>query len=503
MNRRQAALLPLFGLSGCVLRKRAPSGNFLSIAAPWEIRGKDLAGIIGLMRVGVGEALTGVTAGGAVVGGLAEHWRLDPDRLTWRFFLRRGVRFHDGSPLTAGRAVSVLNRYRKQSALRDVPIASMGADNDATVAIRTTKPFSPLPAFFCSTPILDLSYDSFRSTLRAIGTGPYRFTGTEGPTQLDLCAFPSYWGAPAGIANIRYWAVTSAETRAWMAQSEEIDVVYTLASIAADRLRRMRGAKLFSTRVMRIRMLKFNCGSPFFQDVRVRRAIGLALDRPGIAEGILHDPSSAASQLFPPELSSWHQSDFSSAHRPETARQLLAEAGWKPGPDKILFRDGTPFRVELRTYSSRPDLPEIATAIQAQLRAIGIRVDVAITEASALADGHRDGDLQMALLARSVGMVPDPIATITSDFTGAGGEFGAMQWNSPEVDAAASRYVNSFDEEERRPLRRRIVEILQEQAPVLPLAWYEDHVAISSRISGFVPDPHELHYSPQLLQWAR
>ena len=497
---RRSALWWLAGAAAC---RRHPGtvSRIATIVAPWELRGSTTASVTTFLRLGVGEALTAPADGGGAAGALAESWSLASDRLTWRFLLRENVRRHDGSPLTARTVVRILEGLRDQTALRNAPIEYLTAENTRTVLIRTARPFSPLAMYLCSTPVMDISWDPRGQSLHAIGTGPYRVVEMDGSTRLDLEAFPAYWGARPELRRIRYLGVASPESRAWMAQSGEADVVFTLSPVSAERLRRTKQTELVDVRMARIRILKFNCGSQFFSDPRVRLAISSAIDRRGIADGILHDGGSAASQLFPPEMTGWHQPGLSCPYQPDHSRRLLAEAGWTPGPDGIVVRNGRPFHVELLTYSSRPDLPEIAVAIQAQLRAVGILVDILIGESSAISDAHGQGSLQMALLARSLGAMPDPIGTLTSDFMEGGGEFGAMNWRNYDAQRAIAGYLASFDEKERQLFRRQIATTLNQELPVVPLAWYQDHISVSSRVSGFVADPYELHYSLERLRW--
>src|SRR5690606_22278964 len=142
-------------------------------------------------------------------------------------------------------------------------------------------------------------------------------------------------------------------------------IVISILPVSVDRLKRNPNLDVKVTTVPRTRMLKLNAGGPFLSDVRVRRAIDLALDRTGMARVILRNPDMAANQLFPPTLASWHIAGLKPPERDvAAARRLLAEAGWTPGSDGILEKDGRKFSVTVRTFSSWPELPPLATAIQ-------------------------------------------------------------------------------------------------------------------------------------------
>jgi hypothetical protein len=194
--------------------------------------------------------------------------------------------------------------------------------------------------------------------------------------------------------------------------------------------------------IPRTRILKVNAGAPFFDDVKERQAISYAIDRAGITKVILRNPDLAATQLFPPALAGWHVPDFKPLTRDiDAAKRLLAEAGWKPGPDGILEQDGKRFSVTLLTYASWPELPPIATALQAQLREVGIDVKVSVGNSSEIPSRHQDGTLEMGLISRLYSIVPDPIGTLLQDYSAAGSDWGAMGWSNDELQALVEKLV--------------------------------------------------------------
>jgi peptide/nickel transport system substrate-binding protein len=168
----------------------------------------------------------------------------------------------------------------------------------------------------------------------------------------------------------------------------------------------------------------------------------------------------------------------------------------------VRVRNGVPFRLSLRSFPDRPELPPIAAALQDQLRQVGIAVSVAIGNSSEIPAGHRDGTLQMALFARNFSLVPDPIGTMLADFGPGGGDWGAMGWSSPEMARALDRLSAATDPEERARLRGEIAAILQAELPVLPIAWYEHTLAASKRLAGVSLDPLELSYRISAMRWA-
>lgn len=494
------------GLHAPALRAQSQP-RVLRVVAPWEITGLDpaRAGYV-FGRMQVAETLVGADDGGMAVPQLARSWTLSEDRLTWRFILQPNARFHDGSPVTAVAVVQALERARRAPAmLSNVPIASIVAE-DGAVAIRTDKPFLSLPAFLAHQSVLILapaSYDDAGAVKAVIGTGPFRITEMLAPQRFDVARFDDWWGPRPAIERASYLAVGRGETRAAMAESGQAEFVSTLAPETIDRLKRQSALDVRVVPIPRTRVVKLNCGSPFFADLRVRQAVSIALDRVGMATALLRSPPSAASQLFPPSLSDWHLPNLGGPVRDVArAKALLAQAGWQPGGDGILTRDGKTFSVTLRTFSDRPELPVLATAMQAQLREVGIDMRVAIVNSGEIPAGHRDGTLEMALLARNFSLVPDPLGTMLQDFGPQGGDWGAMNWSNAELNEGLAALSSVVRSEDRLRLRRRIAEILDAELPVLPIAWYDYPVAINRRVSNVRIDPFELSYHLSEMKWA-
>ncbi|KJV10226.1 ABC transporter substrate-binding protein [Elstera litoralis] len=504
-------LLP--ALAVCVLlaplsaAQAQTSAKILKIVAPWEIGGLDPArsGYI-FSRMGVVETLVSADAEGRPVPALAERWEVAADGLTWRFALRPGVVFHDGTPVTAEALVASLEKARKAPALlASVPIARIAAEPGAVV-IQTERPFRSLLAFlahYSSMILAPAAYGADGGVTAMIGSGPYRVVAINAPLTLETARFERWWGPKPAIESVSYQSAGRGETRAALAESGQADIVYVLAPETVDRLKRLPKLNVSVQPIPRVRTLKLNAGSPYFSDPRVRQAVSLAIDREGIAAAILRSPASTATQLFPPSLGDWYQKDLPPlGFDPAKAAVLLDAAGWRVGADGTRVKDGLPFKVALRTFSDRPELPPVATALQAQLKAVGLDVAVSITNSGEIPAGHRDGTLQMGLAARNFSLVPDPLGTLLQDFGPEGGDWGAMGWKNDRLIAALGQLSAEADAAARAQLRREIAGILHTELPVIPVAWYDYAVAANKRVKGVVIDPLELSYNIERMAWA-
>jgi peptide/nickel transport system substrate-binding protein len=481
----------------------SPSGaqeaGVLRVAAPWEFTSNEPSDTGYIMaRMQIAETLVMVEPDGKLVGGLAESWSVGEDKLTWRFKLRSGVAFHDGSPLTAESVMASLKRSLAGESMQQIPVESLSIDGD-TLVLKTKTPFSHLPAVlvdYASVVLAPASYGPDGKVAKVFGTGPFRITRVDGKTVLDLERFDSYWGEKPKVARARYTAISNGDTRTNVAIAGDQDIIFTTVPAASPRIDAAGQMKVESLTIPRVRAMAFNVGLPQFADVRVRRAINMAIDRKGIASAVLRHPGSAATQLLPAAVPAWHDASLP-AHTLDVAgaNALLDQAGWVKGADGVRAKDGTRLAGKVLTIANRPELAVMATAMQAQLKAIGMELSVEPGPAANIPAAIKDGTMQMTMFARTYVNVPDVIATIIPDFTRERSTWGTLNWPGRDrVKALTDEYVQSFDESRKAALRKDILKIIHEEVPVAALAWFEHTVAVNKRVKGLVIDPFETRY---------
>ena len=485
----------------------AAERDSVTVAAPWEITSVDpsVSGFA-FQRMQVAETLVDADATGRLRPGLAGSWEVSEDGLVWRFAIRDGVRFHDGTELTAEAAARAIARAAERpGVLSKAPLAKVRGEENAVV-IALSEPFAALPALLTHATTVILAPTAFAddgAAKTAIGTGPFRVETFSPPQSMTLARFEDYWGPKPTLREARYLAAGRAETRALLAESGDADLVFTLDPSGFARLGSAERVKTDAVPIPRVVTLKVNAGHPFLADPRARRALSLAVDRAGIAAGITRFPEAGATQLFPPALGGWHDSDLEPlAHDPEDARRLLAELGWAPGPDGVLAKDGQRFALTLRTFPDRPELPLIAAALQDQWRSIGIELAVSVGSYSEIPAGHQDGSLEIGLYARNYGVSPDPIGTLLADFGKGGGDWGAMGWDNADVAGALAAIARTADPEARMPEIAKVTEALQAELPVIPIVWYQHTVAVAKDLKGAIIDPLERSYGLSGVSWT-
>ncbi len=479
----------------------------LNISSPWEIASYEpsVAGFA-FYRLGVMETLVDATVEGVLIPGLATDWQMSEDGLNWRFSLRQGVSFHDGSQLTAKIAAeSLQHALGKPGMLEKAPISAIEADQNSVV-ITLDRPFAALPSLLTHNTtviVAPASINEDGSHIAAIGTGPFAVDTFTPPQSVDVKRFDNYWGDKAKLEKVSYLAAGRAETRALLAESGDADLVFSLDPSGYARLAEIDSVDTTAVPIPRVVTLKLNAGHKFLEDPRARRALSLAIDRIGIATAITRFPEASASQLFPPALDQWHNDKLEPLIQDiETAKALLAELGWVVGDDGILSRDGERFSMLLRTFPDRPELPLMAAALQDQWRAIGVELEVSVSSYSEIPAGHKDGSLHVALYARNYGLTPDPIGTVLQDFGPGGGDWGAMNWDNSDVAQSLKNIAATNNQTARNENIAAVVETLHEELPLIPIVWYQQTVSVAKGLQGYVVDPLERSYRLNKISWT-
>ncbi|WP_087023362.1 ABC transporter substrate-binding protein [Thaumasiovibrio subtropicus] len=474
--------------------------NSLNLSGPFEFTSQDLAknGYL-FTRLQVVESLIRIEDDAALSPQLATAWTQSDDGLTWTFTLRDNVKFHNGDTLNAAAVIDAIERARtKPGVIKHVPFDTITEQN-GQVVIQLTKPYRPLLsvlAHYTMAIAAPASYHADGTIGTLYGTGPYQVTALTPPHKAHVSRFDEYWGDNATIEHVHYLAGHRSESRALLAESGQADLVYTLDPASIDNLQENPNVTVHMRSIPRTVLLKVNNEHPLLNSPEIRQAISYAIDRSGIAEHIVRVPGAEAYQLFPPALGNWHLDSYASRSRDlGKAQQLLIGQGWEKNEDGIMSRNGETFTLNLTTYSDRPELPVIATALQAQLREAGIDLQISIDNSSAIPAKHHDGTLELALVARNFGTIANPLGILLNDFARhEGSDWGPMNWSSTDMQALLKSITTEQDETAYQQQAQQIATILADEMPLIPITFYTQLVAVNQRVNNFTFDPFEINY---------
>jgi len=498
MLTRFTCLLLLIALTGCSDSYQRSDAD-LVISGPFEIVSRDPseAGYF-FTRMQVMETLVDVAPDGKLRPGLATEWQHSADLTQWIFTLRRGVQFHNGSDMTPATVLNSLQiAQQKPGPLHRLPITSMGITGD-TLVITLAEPYRPMAAVLANYSTAILAPGSYRTddhhVQQVIATGPYRIKELTMPHRLLTERSRNYWGPQPQIASADYITGHRSETRALMLQNGQADIVYNLDPASMDMLRQSPDIHVSSVAIPRTIAIKLNAGLPLLANPSARRALSLALDREGIAKGIMRVPDTQSNQLFGPAMGIWHNDDIAPAVRDvKQANQLLDQLGWT-WPEDSAFRivDGKPVQLDMITYANRPELIPVATAIQAQWADVGVQLNVVVDNSSAIPAGHQSGTLQTALMARNFASIPDTFSLMLNDFGNSdGADWGPMNWDFPPLFKLLQTMKTEQDNEHFKQQAQQVAVMLAQQLPLIPVSYYQQQTGVSRRVKGFHFDPYE------------
>ncbi len=490
--------------SGCMDERKQAQERILTVGCQWEPKTLDphKSGYLPL-RLGITETLVNVDYNIGLVSGLAESWEVSDDKLTWIFHLRRGIRFHDGTPFNAYAMKSSLDRAMKEAALKKVPIDSVEVKDDYTLTITTKEPFAPLPAYLAkgeSAPISSSSFDENGEVIKPIGTGPFKFDSWKVKEEIVIVKNNEYWGTTKPrLDKVIYKTVTDAITRIMMLRGGELDVAQILPPDAMKEIASNPDIRVLTEPIARVRMITFNTVKEPFNDMKVRQAVNYAINREDIVKYVLDGVGEPARGLFPP-IAYWANSDIEGyPHNAWKAKQLLEEAGWKDTDgDGILERDGRKFKVVLVTYPERATLPPTAEVIQSQLKDVGIDTELRVLQVDAANELRNKGEFDMFLVGRGLLFVPDPDDNMMRDYHSnytSGGGWGAYRYRNERVDELLKRGRATFNTSERKKIYDELQQIIVDEVPVAYLNYYVNIDAVRSGVHDYRMHPieHSFH----------
>jgi len=400
---------------------------------------------------------------GKLIGHIATSWRYIDDTHV-EFTIRDGVAFHDGSPLTPQDVVFSVKRII-DPAFGSPQLSQFNQITDAavtgphTVVLTTDGPSPVLLAQLAKLAVVPqkivekVGNQAFNT--HPIGSGPYKFDAWQRGVSVTLVRNDDYWGTKGVFPRVVFRTVPDAATRLANLQAGTTDLVTTLDTDQAAQLEASATAKPLYALGERVGYLQLNTTMPPLDDVRVRRAIALALDREGIIEGILGGHAEATAELVTPIHVGYTPGIKALPYDPQQAAQLLEQAG-----DKI----GTP--IELASgpaYDQR-----IVQAIQQMLTSVGLKVDVKVSDMASLIASIRQGPTKAPAMNFGTWSCTcqDADGVLYSLLHSSSG------WASvkdPAVDAALDKARKSLDPKVRDEQYRIVNQFVVDQMPIVPI----------------------------------
>jgi peptide/nickel transport system substrate-binding protein len=436
---------------------------------------------------------------------LAEHYEVTPDGLAYVFRLRRGVRFHDGTPLDAAAAAWSFRRQMEaghpghvaganfqywSSLFQDV--AEVRAIGAATLEFRLRQPNAPLlaslaicPAALISPAALEAHGEAFQR--HPVGTGPYRFVRWTPNQAIVLEGNPDYWdaAAPPRFARLVFKVVPEGAVRLVELGAGRVHGSDGMQPAELERLARDRRFTVHRAPGLNLGYLVFNLARPRYAEAEVRLAFALAIDRARLARIALEGGGRAAGYPMPPGFLGYPKTADPVPHDPERARAILARRA-------AAFAD--PVRLQVMT-APRPFLPnplEAASFVRAQLEAVGLRVEVVARDFKSHLDDLRNHDFDCAIVGW-IGDNGDPDNFLAVLLAGWAAQDGTASnfagYRNAEMDELLLAGRRAVDVSVRRGIYERALAVWRRDLPIVPLVHGDNIVVLRREAAGFAVQP--------------
>jgi peptide/nickel transport system substrate-binding protein len=482
---------------------------------------------------------------------LAKTWQVSPDGLKYTLHLRHGLRFSDGHPLDADDVLFSFNLYLDENAhspQRDALIIahkpiSVKRIDAYTIVFGLARPYAAAERLFDSVAILprhllERSYQEgslaqawglASSPAKIAGLGPFRLKEYLPGQRVTLERNPYYWQTDRKgnrlpyLDEITFLFVTSADAEVIRFQAGDTDIINRLSAADASVLEANQSVHVYDLGPsLEYNFLFFNLNTTvpaqsteiarkqaWFREVKFRQAISLAIDRDGITRLVYRGRATPLWTPVTPASKFWI--DTAIPHPPRSldqARKLLQSAGftWTPN-GTLLDGAGSPVEFSILTSASNSQRTQMATMIQADLKQLGIRVQVVPLEFRAVLDRiFQTHDYEAAVLALGGGDV-DPnsqmnvwLSSGSDHLWNIGQPHPATPWEA-EIDQLMEKQLSTVKPDVRKHLYDRVQEIFVENVPLICLVSPNILVGSKNQVANFEPailDPHTLWNAQEL-----
>lgn len=466
--------------------------------------------VVSLIHDAVFEGLVRLASDGTTIQpGVAERWEISPDGLTYTFHLRANATWSNGDPVTADDFLAAFRRFlepklgcegsnivfplvgaRDYLEGRSKDFATVGIKApDARTLVLTLAFRAP---YFLSVlsdshlrPLHQPSLDKFNGrTTRGgkwtepgnlISNGPFTLTEWKPNTVLVVARNPRYWDAARVRLNaIRFYPIDDAAVEERMFRSGQLHATYSLPQAKIEIYAGQRAPELRAAPVLRTNYVTFSTQRPPFNDVRVRRAFALAIDRERLAASALKGRGDAAFSFVRPGVGGY---TFPPFHRHDVAeaKKLLADAGFPGGA-------GFP-AIDYTVGSRNQDDLLVAQALQQMWQqTLGVKVGIASVEFKVWLDLLRTKSFAVTADTWSMG-VNDPTDMLALGVTADPNNDAG--WTDPRYDAAFAAVNRAPDESARRAAIAECEQIIAEQVPYAPVFFTVQNHLVHSSVLGW------------------
>lgn len=435
------------------------------------------------------ETLVWIDEKGNLIPWLVERWTVSEDGKVYTFYIRKGIKFHDGTPLNASVVKANFDRWMdptvKVSQRGQLgPLSKVEVVDEYTVRVYLRTPFAVFLRslstylFITSSKVIE-TYGN-KTITEVVGTGPYKFVSWEKGKRVVLERNDDYWGNKSILKRVEWLIIPEASTRLAALLAGDVDFAFNLPPTDLERVKgdtRFTVITPVSNRIMFVAMVP---RGPL-TDPKVRQAINYAVDVDAIIKNVLYDLAIRTNAPLPPHFFGFHEMP-PYTYDPERAKKMLAEAGYPNG-----------FKVTLMHPTGRyMQDKQVAEAVQAYLSKVGITVELKTMDwpsfVAELRKPLQEKTYDMVLLGWGPGVADAHLALHGQFYSGQAPPRGlaAAHYNNSEVDKLLELGMSELNETKRAEHYKKAIEIIWKDAPWVFLYTQKWFYGATAKLKNFV-----------------
>jgi len=421
---------------------------------------------------------------------LAESWTVSEDKLNWTFKLRKGVKFHDGTPFNAEAVKYTFERIndpdlgspRKSTAkvIKEVKVI-----DEHTVTLVTSEPFAPFLAQLSAYNLAIISPAAAKEHGKKYGehpagTGPFKLDSWTPGEKMVFARNDDYWGPKTYLDKLEVRIVPEDSARVMALLSGDVDAIASVPPIMIEKLAKSKEVEVYQGTGFRTIYIGMNNKVPPFDNLKVRQALTHAIDPQAIVNGVLGGVGTLGGGFESPVIPGAHKNLKPYKYDPALAKKMLAEAGYPDG-----------FKTELYTPTGRYLMDrQVTEAVQAQLKEVGVEAKIQTPDWGTLRSLLDKYD-QIPMFLMGKGSPTGDLDLTLTLTTYCKGRMNHFSYCNPEVDKLIDLQRGVVDVAERYKVLDQIQEVFYQEAPAVVL-YYEDQVfGHRANVHGLWINPNE------------
>ena len=422
-----------------------------------------------------------------VVPQIAESWEQTDDQ-TYVFKIREGIKFHDGSDLTAEDVKFSLDRARNSAAVSYIVnfIEEVTVDDDHTVTVKTTAPYAPtlrnlaIP-FAAIVPKAVVEADENAFIQNPVGSGPYKFVEWNHGDHVTLKAFDDYYAGKPETENLIMKVIPETSQRTSALETGEVDLAYDLAVNDIPKVNSDDKLTVYEIPSLTCWYVSMNMNKKPFDNPKVREAMSMAIDRQTIIDTINAGSGQTADAIIAPAVFGYYSTGVKE-YNPTKAKELLAEAGYPNGFSTTLWVNDNQSRIEM------------CQAMQAMLLEVGVQCNLEVLEFGSFISRTTAGDHDLAYFGWTTSSGDADYSYYSLEHSTQQGAAGNRSFLAdPDVDKLIEEARSNTNEEERKELYKELAIKLDEINNNIPVYYSSINVGANKKVEGFVMDANGYH----------